>query len=84
MSAEKSIGAIAAAGLAIVCCAGPLLLATIGSVAISASVLTGWFAIVAGVVGIGLVGVWAHHRRRSAGPNIECCAPETAKRKSDT
>ncbi|TXH32565.1 MAG: hypothetical protein E6Q98_24630, partial [Rhodospirillaceae bacterium] len=66
MNAEKSIAAIAVTGLAVLCCAGPLLLATIGSVAISASVLTGSLVIVAGVAGIGLVGVWAYRRRRSA------------------
>ena len=84
MSAEKSIGAIVVAGLAVLCCAGPLLLATIGSVAISASVLTGSLVIVAGVVGIGLVGVWAYRRSRSADPNaVDCCTLESAKRKSN-
>jgi Zn-dependent alcohol dehydrogenase len=85
MNAEKSIAAIAVAGLAVLCCAGPLLLATIGSVAISASVLTGSLAIVMGVVGIGLVGVWAYRRRPSADPKaVDCCALESAKRKSNT
>lgn len=84
MNAEKSIAAIAAAGLAVLCCGGPLLVATIGSVAISASVLTGSLAIAAGVAGIGLVGVWAYRRRRSADPNaVDCCALEGAKRKSN-
>ncbi|EFI53030.1 hypothetical protein [Afipia sp. 1NLS2] len=84
MSAEKSIGAIVVAGLAVLCCAEPLLLATIGSVAISATVLTGSFVIVAGVVGIGLVGVWAYCRSRSADPNaVDCCTLECAKRKSN-
>ncbi len=85
MNAEKSIAAIAVAGLVVVCCAGPLLLATIGSIAISASVLTGSRAVVVGVAGIGLVGVWAYRRRRSADPNtVDCCAPESAKQRSDT
>lgn len=85
MNAEKSIAAVAVAGLAVLCCAGPLLLATIGSVAISASVLTGSLATVAGMAGIGLVGVWAYRRRRSATPNaVGCCALESAKRKSNT
>lgn len=85
MNAEKSIAAIAVAGLAVVCCAGPLLLATIGSIAISASVLTGSLAVVVGVTGIGLVGVWAYRRRHSADPNtVDCCALESAKRKSNT
>lgn len=85
MNAEKSIVAIAVAGLAVLCCAGPLLLATIGSVAISASVLTGSLVIVAGVAGIGLVGVWAYRRRRSANSNaVDCCELESAKRKSNT
>lgn len=85
MNAEKSIAAIAVAGLAVLCCAGPLLLATIGSVAISASVLTGSLAIVGGVAGIGLVGVWAYRRRRSGNQNaVDCCALESAKRKSNT
>jgi len=85
MNAEKSIAAIVVAGLAVLCCAGPLLLATIGSVAISASVLTGSLAIVAGVVGIGLAGVCAFRRSRSADPNpVDCFALECAKRKSTT
>ena len=85
MNAEKSTAAIVVAGLAVLCCAGPLLLATIGSVAISASVLTGSLVIVAGVAGIGLVGVWAYRRRRSANPNaVDCCALASAKRKSNT
>jgi hypothetical protein len=85
MNAEKSITAIAVAGLAVLCCAGPLLLATIGSVTISASVLTGSLAIVVGVAGVGLVGVWAYRYRRSADPNaVGCCALETPKRKSNT
>ncbi len=85
MNAEKSIAAIAAAGLAVLCCAGPLLLATIGSVAISTSVLTGSLAIVAGVVGIGLVGAWIYRRSRSSDRNaVDCCALESAKRKSNT
>ena len=88
MNAEKSIAAIVVAGLTVLCCAGPLLLATIGSVAISASVLTGSLVIVAGVavvVVIGLVGVWAYRRHRSANPNaVDCCALESAKRESNT
>ncbi len=85
MNAEKAIAAVAVAGLAVLCCAGPFLLALIGSVAISASLLTGSLAIVAGVVGIGLVGVWVYRRLRSADPNaIDCCALESAKRKSNT
>lgn len=82
MNAEKSIAAIVVAGLAVLCCAGPFLLATIGAVAISASALTGSVAIVAVVALIGLAGVWAYRRSRSTDPNAaDCCAPEGAKRK---
>jgi hypothetical protein len=85
MNAEKSIAAIIVAGLAVLCCAGPLLLATIGSVAISSFVLTGSLAIVAGVVGIGLVGVWAYRRSRSADRSaVDCRARQSTKRKSNT
>ena len=85
MNAEKSIAAIVVAGLAVLCCAGPFLLATIGVVAISASALTGSVAIAAVVALIGLAGVWAYRRSRSTDPNAaDCCAPESAKRESNT
>lgn len=85
MSAEKSIGTIVVAGLAILCCAGPLLLAAVGSIALSVSVLTGFAAVVTVVALIGLAGVWVYRHSRSANPNtIDCCAPESAKRKSNT
>ncbi|AGK57180.1 hypothetical protein HYPDE_27503 [Hyphomicrobium denitrificans 1NES1] len=85
MNAEKSIAAIVVAGLAVLCCAGPFLLATIGAVAISASALTGSVAIVAVIALIGLAGVWAYRRSRSIDPDaVDCCALESAKRKSNT
>jgi hypothetical protein len=85
MNAEKSIAAIVVASLAALCCAGPFLLATIGALAISAPMLTGPVAIVAVIALIGLAGVWAYRRSRSTDPNaVDCCAPESAKRKSNT
>ena len=82
MNAEKSIAAIVVAGLAVLCCAGPFLLATIGVVAISASALTGSVAIAAVVALIGLAGVWAYRCSRSTDPNAaDCGAPKGAKRK---
>jgi len=88
MRAEKPIAAITtvtAAGLAVLCCAGPLLLGAIGSIAISASVLTGSLAIVAGVLGVGLVGAWTYRRNRSADPNaVDCRALENTERKSNS
>jgi hypothetical protein len=85
MNAEKSMAAIVVAGLAVLCCAGPFLLATITAVAISASVLTRSVAIVAVIALIGLAGVWAYHRSRSTDLSaVDCCAPESAKRKSNT
>jgi hypothetical protein len=85
MNAEKSIAAIVVAGLAVLCCAGLFPLATIGAVAISASALTGSVTTVAVVALIGLASVWAYRRSRSTDPNaLDCCAPESAKRKSNT
>ena len=85
MNAEKSIAAIVVAGLAVLCCAGPFLLATIGALAISAAALTGSVVIVAVIALIGLAGVWAYRRSRSTGPDaVDCCAPESAKRESNT
>lgn len=85
MNAEKFIGAMIVAGLAILCCAGPALLVTVGSIALSVSVLTGSVAIVAVVALIGLAGVLIHHRNRPANTNaVDCCALESAKRKSNT
>lgn len=83
MSAEKFVGAIIVAGLAILCCAGPALLVAVGSIALSVSVLTGSVAIVVVFALIGLAGVWIHHRSRPANTNaVDCCALEGAKRKS--
>jgi hypothetical protein len=85
VNAEKSIAAIVVASLAVLCCSGPFLLATIGAFAISAPMLTGPVAIVAVIALIGLAGVWAYRRSRSTDPNaVDCCAPESAKRKSNT
>ncbi|MGE0294693.1 MAG: hypothetical protein AB7P97_20265 [Hyphomonadaceae bacterium] len=84
MNAEKSVGAIIVAGLAILCCAGPALLAAVGSIALSVPVLAGPVAIVAVVALIGLARVWIHHRSRRANTNaVDCCALESEKRKSN-
>lgn len=85
MNAEKTMGAIVVAGVAILCCAGPALLAVAGSIALSVSALAGSGAIVIAVALIGLAGVWSHRRSRLAKTsNVDCCALENAKRKSNT
>ncbi|MGD9837791.1 MAG: hypothetical protein AB7U74_08125 [Afipia sp.] len=61
MDAKNSIGAIVVVGLAILCCAESALVATVASIALSASVLTGPVAIVTVVV---LIGLW------DSGPTI--------------
>jgi hypothetical protein len=84
MNTGKFIGVTFVACVAIACCAGPALLVAIGSIAVPASVLTGPVTIVAVVALIGLAGVWIHHRSRPANTNaVECCALESAKRKSN-
>jgi mercuric ion transport protein len=66
MNTEKFLGFGLAAGLAFVCCAGPLLLVAFGSVGLSA-----WFAAAGYVLipivlaGIGLMGIWLYRRNRS-------------------
>ena len=80
MNIERSLGAILVAGLAVLCCAGPTLVAAVGAIALSASALAG-----AGVIGIvaifvGFAGIWLHRRRASAG--ADCCTTENATRKS--
>ena len=85
MNAEKTMGAIVVAGVAILCCAGPALLAVAGSIALSVSALAGSAAIVIAVALIGFAGVWSHRRSRLAkSGNAGCCALENAKRKSNT
>ena len=85
MNAEKTMGALIVAGVAILCCAGPALLAVVGSIALSVSTITGSAAIVIAVALVGLAGVWGHRRRRLAkSSNVDCCAFENAKRKSNT
>lgn len=85
MNAEKIMGAISVAGLAIFCCAGPALLAVAGSIALSVSTLVGFTAIVIAIALIGLAAVWGHHRRQLAkSSNTDCCAFESANRKSST
>ncbi len=85
MNAEKTMGAIVVAGVAILCCAGPALLAVAGSIALSVSTLADSAAIVIAVALIGLAGVWGYRRSRLAkSSNIDCCALESAKRKSNT
>jgi len=85
MNAEKTMGAIIVAGVAILCCAGPALLAVAGSIALSVSALAGSAAIVIAIALIGLAGVWGLRRSRLAkSSGADCCALENAKRKSST
>ena len=60
MNADKAIGAIVVSGLAVLCCAGPALIATVGAAALSASALAGGAAAVASAVAlVGLGALWS-------------------------
>ena len=83
MNADKAVGATLVTGLAIVCCAGPALLAGIGATALSATTLAGGAAAVAALITLGAVAV--HRRNRSANPGApDCCAVESSTGKGKT
>jgi hypothetical protein len=69
--------AIIAGAFAVICCAGPLLIASLGAAA-----LTGWITnsmvvlIPAALIGLGLSGLWFYRRRSAA---QACCDPTSTK-----
>ena len=66
MNATKIFGVSLVAGLAILCCAGPLLLVALGSVALSAWAASAGYVVVPIVLAvIGLVSIWRYRRNRS-------------------
>jgi len=74
MNADKVVGATLVAGLAVLGCAGPALLAGIGVTALSATTRASGAAAVAALIALGAVAV--HRRNRSASP--DCCAVESS------
>lgn len=77
MNADKAVGATLVTGLAVLCCAGPALLAGIGATALSATTLAGGAAAVVALIALGAVAV--HRRNRSASPGAaDCCAVESS------
>ena len=68
------------AGLAVLCCAGPALVAGGGLSAIGAGVRSPWLIAAGAVLVVAAVGyTLARHRRRSVGGagSDECCPPQT-------
>lgn len=67
MAAEKLLGFSLAAGLALVCCGGPLLLVALGSLGLSAwAGQAGYVLIPVFLASVGLMGIWLYLRNRSA------------------
>lgn len=59
MAAEKLLGFSLAAGLALVCCGGPLLLVALGSLGLSAwAGQAGYVLIPVFLASVGLMGIW--------------------------
>jgi hypothetical protein len=83
MNATKIFGVSLVAGLAILCCAGPLLLVALGSVALSAwAASAGYVAIPIVLAVIGLVSIWRYRRNRSTSSSaVDPCTIDDNTRK---
>jgi len=79
----KIFGVSLVAGLAILCCAGPLLLVALGSVALSAWVASAGYVLIPIILAvIGVVGVWRYRRNRSTSSSAaDCCSVDGKTRK---
>lgn len=73
-SAGATIGAMLVGVLAVICCAGPPLIAAIGMTALAAGLsYSGYVLIAAALIAVGGGVLWFRHHRVSA---QECCRPE--------
>lgn len=86
MNTEKAIGAIVVSGLAVLCCAGPALVATVGAAALSAWALAAGAAAVALALAlIGLGALWVRrHNRPDQSAGADCCAAEGVEGKAQS
>lgn len=86
MNTDKAIGAIVVSGLAVLCCAGPALVATVGAAALSAWALAAGAAAVALAVAlIGLGALWVRrHNRPDQSAGADCCAAEGVEGKAQS
>lgn len=80
----RAAGATAAAMLvgilAVICCAGPLLIAAIGTTALAAWLAnSGYVLIAAALIAVGGGVLWLRHRRVSP---QDCCRPEALNKAS--
>jgi len=80
----RAAGATAAAMLvgifAVICCAGPLLIAAIGTTALAAWLSNSGYVLIATALIAGFGGIlWLRHRRVSA---QDCCQPEALNKAS--
>jgi len=80
-SADTTIGALLVGALAVICCAGPLLVAAMGATALAAWLSKSVYVLIpAALIAVGItVVVW--FRRRSVSAQ-NCCRPETSNRTS--
>lgn len=79
----KIFGVSLVAGLAILCCAGPLLLVALGSVALSAWAASAGYVLIPIVLAtIGFVSIWRYRRNRSTSSSAaDCCTADGKARK---
>lgn len=79
----KIFGVNLVAGLAILCCAGPLLLVALGSAALSAWAASAGYLLIAIVLAtIGFVSIRRYRRNRSTSSSVaDCCTADGKARK---
>jgi len=76
----RAAAAISVGILAVICCAGPLLIAAIGTTALAAWLANSWYVLIAvALIAVGGGVLWLRHRRVSA---QDCCRPEALNKAS--
>lgn len=73
-TADTTVGALLVGALAVICCAGPLLIVAIGTTALAAWLSKSVYVLIpAAVIAVGIGAVWFRRRNVSA---QDCCRPE--------
>ncbi len=73
-TADGTVGALLVGALAIICCAGPLLITAIGTTALAAWLSKSVYVLVpTAIIAAGIGAVWLKRRRVSA---QDCCKPD--------
>lgn len=73
-TADGTAGALLIGALAVVCCAGPLLITAIGTTALAAWLAKSMYVVIpAAIIAAGISVVWFQRRRIGA---QDCCQPE--------